>query len=168
VEDLSERSVKVTWISSGDIAPPAFDAHLRQQRQPTEQRTEATWFAPTCMLLNVGTTFHGEPRSQGVTTRNPHLGTPERPGQTHYWFWTTRNFAISPEANAAIRPIVENIFRNEYKPMLEAQQSRIGPDEFWSMKPVLLATDAAAVRARRKLAALLEIDANRGEAVSAT
>lgn len=31
VEDLSERSVKVTWLSSGDMAPPAFDAQLRLQ-----------------------------------------------------------------------------------------------------------------------------------------
>ena len=159
VEDLSERSVKVTWLSSGDAAPPAFDAALREQGQPTDQWTEVTWFAPSCMSLNVGATLQGEPRSQGISTQNLHLGTPERPGHTHYWYWTTRDFAISPEANAAIRPMIENVFRNEDKPMLEAQQSRIGQSDFWSMKPVLLAPDAAAVRARRKLAALLETEA---------
>lgn len=159
VEDLSERSVRVTWLSSGDLAPPAFDAALRQQGQPTDQWTEVTWFAPSCMRLNVGATLQGEPRSQGITTLNLHLGTPEQPGRTHYWYWTTRNFAISPEANAAIRPMIENVFRNEDKPMLEGQQARIGQNEFWSMKPVLLAPDAGAVRARRKLAALLALEA---------
>jgi vanillate O-demethylase monooxygenase subunit len=114
------------------------------------------------MLLNVGATLQGEPRSEGATTRNLHLGTPEKPGHTHYWFWTTRDFAISPEANAVIRPMVEHIFRNEDKPMLEAQQSRIGHNEFWSMKPVLLAPDAAAVRARRKLAALMQSESTSG------
>jgi len=166
VEDLSERSVKVTWLSSGDIAPPAFDAVLRQQGQPTDQWTEVTWFAPSCMHLSVGATLLGEPRSQGISTLNLHLGTPERPGHTHYWFWSTRDFAISPEANAAIRPIIENVFRTEDKPMLEAQQSRIGQNEFWSMKPVLLAPDAGAVRVRRKLAAVLEMEV-RSQAVPA-
>jgi len=39
--------------------------------------------------------------------------------------------------------------------MLEAQQRRIGTAEFWSLKPVLLAGDAGAVRVRRKLQALV-------------
>ena len=168
VEDLSERSVKVTWISSGDIAPPHFDAHLRQQRQPTDQWTQVTWFAPSCMHLSVGATLLGEPRSQGAGTLNLHLGTPQRPGHTHYWFWTTRDFAISAEANAFIRPQVEHIFRNEDKPILEAQQSRIGQNECWAKKPVLLAPDAGAVRARRKLAALLELESGPGELAPAT
>jgi phenylpropionate dioxygenase-like ring-hydroxylating dioxygenase large terminal subunit len=158
VEDLSERSLKISWISNGDIAPHAFDMHLRAQGQLTEQWTEVTWTAPSNMLLSVGATLQGEARSEGVATLNLHLGTPERPGHTHYWYWTTRDFAISAEANAFIRPMVENVFRCEDKPMLEAQQSRIGEHEFWSLKPVLLLVDAGAVRARRKLAALSELE----------
>lgn len=161
VEDLTERSVKISWISSGDIAPPAFDMHLRQQRQPTDQWTEVTWTAPSNMLLSVGATLQGKPRADGVATLNLHLGTPERPGHTHYWYWATRDFAISPEANAAIRPMIEHVFRHEDKPMLEAQQQRMGGQDFWSLKPVLLSPDAGAVRARRKLAALIEAEAAR-------
>jgi len=160
VEDLSERSVRISWLSSGDAAPPAFDAHLRAQRQPTDQWTVVTWTAPACMLLSVGATLQGEERSAGVSTLNLHLGTPERPGHTHYWYWTTRDFAISPEANAAIRPLIEHVFCHEDKPMLEAQQRRIGEQDFWSLKPVLLAPDAGAVRARRKLAALTEAESS--------
>lgn len=159
VEDLSERSLKISWISSGDIAPPAFDAHLRQQGQPTDQWTDVTWNSGANMLLSVGATLQGEPRSQGVATLNLHLGTPERPGHTHYWYWTTRDFAISPEANAAIRPMIEYVFHHEDKPMLEAQQRRMGDQEFWSLHPVLLAPDVGAVRARRKLKALVEKEA---------
>ena len=168
VEDLSDRRVKVTWTSSGDVAAPAFDAHLRVQNQPTDQWTEVTWFAPSCMYLSVGVTLLGEPRSRGLSSVNLHLGTPERPGHAHYWYWTTRDFAISPEANAAIRPMIEHVFRNEDKPMLEAQQARIGQNEFWSMKPVLLAPDAGAVRVRRKLAALMEMDSGRDQATANT
>lgn len=156
VDDLSTRSVKVSWLSSGDTAPPAFDAHLRQQGQPTDQWTEVTWVAPANMILSVGATLQGEPREKGVDSLNLHLGTPERPGHTHYWYWSTRDFAVSPEANAFIRNMVEGVFRNEDKPMLEAQQRSIGIQDFWAMNPVLLSTDAGAVRARRKLSALVE------------
>jgi vanillate O-demethylase monooxygenase subunit len=132
--------------------------HLHKQGQATDQWTEVTWTAPSNMLLSVGATLQGEPRSAGVGTLNLHLGTPERPGHTHYWYWATRDFAISEQANAFIRPMVENVFRSEDKPMLEAQQSRMGEHEFWSLKPVLLPPDAGAVRARRKLALLIEAE----------
>ena len=39
--------------------------------------------------------------------------------------------------------------------MLERRQLRIGDTDFWSLKPIPLSGDAAAVKARRKLAQLL-------------
>jgi len=107
VTDLGERSARVAWISSGDLAPPAFDMHLREQGQPTDQWTEVTWTAPGCMLLNVGATLQGEPHSQGIDTLNLHLATPETEGRCHYWYWTTRNFAVVnaySRRSAATRP----------------------------------------------------------------
>lgn len=155
VTDLGERSVRVTWLSSGDQAPPAFDRHLREPGRPADQWTEVTWTAPGVMQLYVGATLQGEPRKQGVDTCNLHLATPETAGRTHYWYWSTRNFAIDAHANAAIRPIIEFAFSQQDKPMLEAQQRRIGDAAFWSLKPIMLAGDAGAVRARRKLDALI-------------
>lgn len=156
VEDLSERSVRITWLSSGDLAPPAFDAHLRRQGEPTDQWTEVTWVAPSMMLLRLGATLQGEAHAQGVEAMTWHIATPESAGRTHYWYWSSRNFAISPQANAAIKPMVEHAFSQQDKPMLEAQQQRIGDAEFWSLKPVLLPSDAGAVRVRRKLDALIQ------------
>ncbi|WP_341887236.1 aromatic ring-hydroxylating dioxygenase subunit alpha [Variovorax sp. YR752] len=153
--DLGERSMRVAWLSSGDQAPPAFDEHLRLRGQATDQWTEVTWTAPCAMLLRVGAALQGEQRERGVDTANLHLATPEAAGRTHYWYWSTRNFAVNPHANAAIRPIVEFAFSQQDKPRLEAQQRRIGDAEFWSLRPVLLASDAGAVRARRKLDALI-------------
>lgn len=151
VTDLGERSTRITWLSSGDLAPPAFDMHLREQGRPTDQWTEVTWTAPGCMLLNVGATLQGEPREQGIDTLNLHLTTPETEGRCHYWYWTTRNFAVDARANEHVRGLIEHAFSQQDKPMLEAQQRRIGTAEFWSLKPVLLPGDAGAVRVRRKL-----------------
>lgn len=158
VEDLSSRSLRVSWISNGDVAPPVFDAHLRRQGQLTDQWTEVTWLAPAVMVLTVGATLQGEARSEGVDSLNLHLGTPGSDGFTHYWYWSTRDFAISPEANAHIRPMVEHVFMHEDKPMLEAQQQRIGARDFLSQKPVLLTIDAASMRVRRKLQALADAE----------
>lgn len=158
VTDLGARAVRITWLSSGDKAPAAFDNFLRKQGQPTDQWTEVTWSAPGNMLLQVGASLQGEPREQGVDTLNLHLATPESAERTHYWYWTTRNFAIEAHANAAIRPMVEHAFSQQDKPMLEAQQRRIGSAEFWSLQPVLLPGDAGAVRVRRKLDALIKAE----------
>jgi phenylpropionate dioxygenase-like ring-hydroxylating dioxygenase large terminal subunit len=158
ITDLSERSLNVVWLSNGERAPPAFEAHLRRQGEPTDQWTEVTWTGPGNMLLRVGATLQGESRSQGVEAQALHLATPETESTTHYWFWSTRSFAISAEANAHIRGFVEYAFAQQDKPMLEAQYRNMDGAEFWSMKPLLLSTDAAAVRARRKLAKLIEAE----------
>jgi vanillate O-demethylase monooxygenase subunit len=155
VTDPDDRSVRIAWISSGDLAPHVFDMHLRRQGQPTDQWTEVTWTAPGCMLLNVGATLRGEPRERGVDTLNLHLTTPETATSCHYWYWTTRNFAIDAHANAEIQSFVRHAFEQQDKPMLEAQQRRIGGAEFWALKPVLLPGDAGAVRVRRKLQQLI-------------
>lgn len=155
VSDLGERSVRIAWISSGDVTPPAFDMHLREQGRPTDQWTEVIWTAPGCMQLNVGSTLLGEPRERGVDSLNLHLVTPETSRSCHYWFWTTRDFAVNPEANEHIRKLVEHAFSMQDKPMLEAQQRVIGDAEFVSLNPVLLPGDPGSMRVRRKLEQLI-------------
>jgi hypothetical protein len=48
--------------------------------------------------------------------------------------------------------------------MLEAQQKEIGSNDFWSLKPVLLQSDAGAVRARRTLDQLIRREQHETEA----
>jgi phenylpropionate dioxygenase-like ring-hydroxylating dioxygenase large terminal subunit len=156
VADPSARSVNIAWHSTGDVAPRAFDMHLRVQNQPTDQWTEVTWTAPSLMLLRVGATLRGEPQEAGVDTLSLHLATPESLGKTHYWYWSSRNFARTAADNANIKPMIERAFKSEDKPMLEAQQTRVGAADFWSLHPVLLPGDVGAVRVRRKLQALIE------------
>lgn len=158
ISDLGDRMVKIAWMSSGDVAPYAFDMNLREQGKPTDQWTEVTWTAPSSMLLRAGATLLGEAREAGADTLNLHLATPATATTTHYWYWSSRKFAVSPEANAMITPMVVNVFKLEDKPMLEAQQQRMGGAEFWSLKPVLLPGDAGAVRVRRKLKALVDTE----------
>jgi vanillate O-demethylase monooxygenase subunit len=159
VTEPAPRSVCISWVSSGEAAPPAFDMNLKRQGQPTDQWTDVTWTAPATMLLHAGATLQGEPRSAGAGTTNLHIATPETATTVHYWYWSTRDFAVNAEANAHIKPIVESVFRDEDKPMLEAQQRRIGKHDLWELKPVLLPADAGIVRVRRRLQALIDAEA---------
>ncbi len=159
VSEPDKRSVHVAWRVQGEVAPASFDAHLPTPGQPADQWTEATWTAPCLMRLDVGATPVGAPREQGVRVAALHIATPEVAGRTHYWYWSARDFAVGEQANAHIKPLIERAFIHEDKPMLEAQQRRLGSAEFWSLKPVLLAGDAGAVRARRKLDALIAAEA---------
>ncbi len=154
----SDRSLKISWVSSGDIAPPAFDRHLRLQGQPTDQWTDVTWTAPSTMLLRVGATLQGEPREAGANSANLHLATPETATTMHYWYWSTREFAVSAEENVVLKQVVEGIFRGEDKPMLELQQQRVGEADLWSLRPLVLPCDTGAVRVRRKLQALISAE----------
>ena len=148
------KGVKV----SGEPTIAAFDVHLREQGKATEQWSEVTWTAAGNMHLRTGATLLGEERSQGVEAMTLHLATPETATSAHYWYWSIRNFAISPEANSQIQKFIEFAFVQQDKPMLEAQQRAMQGREFWSLRPILLASDAGAVRARRKLDQLVQAE----------
>ena len=118
---------------------------------------EVVWQAPALMVLATATTVAGRPSTPGDEARTLHNMVPETATTTHYFYCSVRGFLTDdPEFGAYIRKALLNAFENEDKPMIEAQQRRIGERDFWSMKPLLLKTDAAAVRARRKLDVLIE------------
>ena len=115
------------------------------------------------MKLRVGATLLGEARENGFEAVVIHAATPEAHQRTHQWFFGVNNQLDQPEEERRrSTAYVREIFVREDAPMLEAQQRRIAEADFWSLRPVLLPGDAGAVRARRKLAAL--IDAERSAA----
>jgi vanillate O-demethylase monooxygenase subunit len=90
---------------------------------------------------------------------SPQLFTPETARSTHYWFGVCLPKAAGPEGAAIVDQAVLGLrapFASEDSPMLEAQQASMGDAEFWSLRPVLLEGDAAAVRVRRLLDGLIK------------
>jgi len=53
-------------------------------------------------------------------------------------------------------------FNEQDKPMLEAQQQNVGDVDIMDLKPVLLATDAGAVRIRRVLKSMIDSEEKSG------
>lgn len=94
-----------------------------------------------------------------VPFTNPHLFTPETAGTSHYWFaMCLRKDSAGPHGQHVadeIAKVFGDTFDKEDTPMLELQQSSIGDDDFWGLKPVLLVGDAAGVRVRRQLDQLI-------------
>lgn len=122
---------------------------------------DVRWNPPASMLLTVTVAPTGKPRSSGRTIHIPHIFTPEKSDSSHYWYASCFVLSDHTDGAAQAEKHVEGLtvpFSNEDLPMLEAQQQAIGNQDFWALKPVLLPTDAAAVRARRVLDTLIQTE----------
>ncbi|MES2264871.1 MAG: aromatic ring-hydroxylating dioxygenase subunit alpha [Pseudomonadota bacterium] len=122
---------------------------------------DVRWDAPASMLLDAGAVATGGTREQGKSFPLPHLFAPETDKTTHYWFAVCFPKAMGDFGAQLAQEQVDGLavpFTNEDLPMLEAQQSMMGDADFWSLKPVLLAGDAGAVRARRVLDQLIDAE----------
>lgn len=156
IEDLDEGTVRISWWATGAPAGEFFARFLRDPAAPADQWLEATWTAPSIVVLRTGATMAGEPRESGFDSSVMHISTPETATTSHYWYWGTINIEFDVPTTEAIQKMARFAFEQQDKPMLEAQQHATGDAPFWSLDPVLLPGDAGAVRARRKLDALIE------------
>jgi phenylpropionate dioxygenase-like ring-hydroxylating dioxygenase large terminal subunit len=154
-------TVVAEWNSQDCVPPPAFVAMVA----PAERAdiwTEVVWQAPALMILGTAAKPTGVPRTATDESYTLHNMVPETETSTHYFACSTRRFLIDDaDFSTFLKSTLEHAFVHEDKPMLEKQQARMGTPDLWALDPILLKVDAAAVRARRKLDAL--IVAERGE-----
>ena len=133
--------------------PPSWALPLVPEGALIDQWLEMRWHAPASMALFIGMALTGTDRKQFVTKpmANPHIITPETYKTSHYFY--TREPGDHSEEMA------RRVFNEEDQPMIEAAQKAVGDNEFWSLKPISLASDAAAIAARRRLIKLRKIEA---------
>ncbi|WP_044558579.1 aromatic ring-hydroxylating dioxygenase subunit alpha [Azospirillum sp. B4] len=130
--------------------------------QLVDRWLDVRWTAPSNMLLLAGATATGRPREEGRETPTIHLFTPETETTTHYWFAISFPQAMGEMGKAMAEEHIEGLsipFATEDLPMLEAQQQSMGDSDFWALKPILLAGDGGAVRARRVMDRMLKEEA---------
>ena len=145
-------SIRISWLANDCLAPPAFAAHFPDSAAPAEVWTIVNWYAPGVMVLEAGAAPAGRPRSEGVNSFSLHVMTPETSHTTHYFYANTRTFKLDDTAfNEELSAFLYAIFSGDDKPMLEAQQNRMGDRDFWDLKPALLSIDSGAVAVRRRL-----------------
>ena len=132
---------------------------LFERDEPVDAWIDVVWDPPALMTLIFGMTDVGGAREGARETLNVHFMTPETERSTHYFWASCRTFRMEePGLNETLKAGVEAAFSMEDKPMIEAQQAMIGSADFWSLHPVLLQGDGAAVLARRTLAKLIEAE----------
>jgi phenylpropionate dioxygenase-like ring-hydroxylating dioxygenase large terminal subunit len=157
-------TIVAEWISEDCVPPPAFVAMVA----PAERAdiwTEVVWQAPALMILGTAAKPTGIPRTAADESYTLHNMVPETETSTHYFACSTRRFLVDDaDFSAFLKSTLEHAFVHEDKPMLEKQQARMGTPDLWALDPILLKVDAAAVRARRRLDAL--IVAERAEGVA--
>lgn len=135
--------------------------------QIVDRWLDTRWNAPAVMELWVGIAPAGaeDPRKVGKQIPFTHLFTPETATTTHYWFGTSYPKRMGEEGRRRADEDIKYLrqpFEEEDLPLLEAQQKAMGDAEFWSLKPVLLAGDGAAVRVRRVLDAMRKAEQAEG------
>ncbi|HWW65739.1 MAG TPA: aromatic ring-hydroxylating dioxygenase subunit alpha [Sphingomonadaceae bacterium] len=149
-----EGKVVAEWLSEGCEPPPAFKAMVPEGK--ADIWTQVVWSAPALMVLGTAAKPAGIARTAEDEAFTLHNMVPETATTTHYFFCSTRRFLPhDADFSALLRQTLTQAFEREDKPMLEKQQARMGTDDLWSLEPILLSTDAPAVRARRRLDRLI-------------
>jgi vanillate O-demethylase monooxygenase subunit len=139
---------------------PAWATFLPPEMK-TDHWLDMRWHAPASMLLEIGLCPAGMDRANMPMPPmlQPHIITPETQTRSHYFYGFARLEGTEGEDQ------VGRAFKEEDQPMLEAVQRSMGDADFWAQKPVILAVDAGAIRARRRLMKLRRDEAP--EAVAA-
>lgn len=145
----------VTNIDNPEFPENAWSANGRK----VDLWDDIRWHAPATLSLSSGVVLTGRPREEGCEIPSAHIITPETAERSHY-FWGSALPCESPLSDDAFIGVLSQAFDAEDKPMIENAQRRMGGTDFWELKPVLLATDAAAVRVRRILREMIRAQAS--------
>lgn len=115
------------------------------------------WRAPANMKLKMVFVAAGADKNSGIRAWGAELVTPETDATCHY-FWTfCRDFRLDDSAlDAILGQAIAHVFTNEDGWMIGCVQENMGTEtDLVAMRPVILPTDNAAIRARRILRNLI-------------
>jgi vanillate O-demethylase monooxygenase subunit len=158
------RTVHSLRLTRGEIVASALaEAYGIPTDRPVDRWLDVRYEVPGQLELWSGWAPAGseDPRRAGRALPFVHLFTPETATTTHYWFATSYPRRMGEEGERRAKrdiAFLRGPFEREDLPVLEAQQRSIGERDFWSLQPVLLPGDAAAVLARRLLDALIDAE----------
>jgi len=158
--DSTETSVTVTRARRGITPSKLFDLMFRDDGQPVDNWSIMRWTAPSCLRHEAGICPPGAGRDEGITVIGTHLVTPSEKGRCTYHVAAVR---LGPSRGDDDGGLAEQLsalrkyaFDEQDRPVLEAQQRAYdlagGPE---ALRPVMLSIDAAPLRARRVLAAIV-------------
>ena len=143
------------WIAKDAETPLAYKAMVPEGN--CDLHIKLRYLMPGCLILeNVVVPTGREPTAQDIRT-TMHNMTPETETTSHYFVTSVRRFnQEDTQVTERIKQALLAAFVDEDKPLLEKQQISMGTPDFYSLSPVLLKIDTAAVLARRVLDAKIK------------
>lgn len=149
----SRRSIASTF------APPSFRPFMKEPDSPVEYWLNIRWYPPAVCQLEVGVKPVGAPHSEALIRLGTHIVTPDTPISSRYFYASSRNYNLDDKAADEETATWQRVgFHQQDKPMLEAVQRRMKTPDLFSLNPVLLTSDAAAVRVRRVLSSMISAE----------
>ena len=135
-----------------DSTPPDWAKPMLNEGERVDQYLHMRWHAPSCMDLSIGMARAGSGGADFVvpSMRNPHIITPETQETCHYFY----DHAPGEEEAARAR----QVFVMEDEPMIAAAHEGLNGQDFWDARPLILPSDAGAIRARRRLMQLRNVE----------
>jgi vanillate O-demethylase monooxygenase subunit len=129
-------------------------------------RAHMRWTVPSNLYLDAGMTEVGASEQTGPAIPTAHLLTPETETATHYFWMVGRNRQqTNTELGKMIHEGVAQAFVSEDEPMIARVYENMAGADLFSLRPILLPGDAAAVQARRLLAKAIEHESIKAVAV---
>ncbi|QUT07814.1 aromatic ring-hydroxylating dioxygenase subunit alpha [Sphingobium phenoxybenzoativorans] len=121
------------------------------------------WDAPANMLLKLHFVSRDPGDDRELRIWGAELVTPETETSCHYFWSASRNFRLDDDVfGQQLGDAIANVFRFEDGAMIAEVQANMGDEtDLIAMRPVILPTDQAAIRARRIVGKLLRAEQNR-------
>lgn len=149
VEQDATGAIWNRWDMTG-APPPGWAAAMVGDGGRVDQALHIRWHAPASLALFIEMRRTGEAGPLVPPMANPHILTPETATSTHYFFTHAPGEAEAAQAR--------RVFLEEDEPMIAAQADAMAGADFWDLRPLILPSDAGAVRARRRLMQMLRTE----------
>jgi len=148
--------VIMDWWMPNTIAAPGFDPIFETGDALADVWLTIRWQPAASLVLEVGTSLAGVGRENGRRFLLTNLLTPESETSYRYLWAASRTDKIDSDiVDQVLLGVLKHAFDIDDAPMIAACTARMKGRSLWDMKPLLLETDAGAVRVRRVLADLI-------------
>jgi phenylpropionate dioxygenase-like ring-hydroxylating dioxygenase large terminal subunit len=144
------------WMPSSSV-PPNYRGLLTDPDAPMDHWIDTRWFAPATVTIDFGITPPGAAREDGYWSIGLHIVTPETATSSHYFYANSRSFRLNdPEVDQQRKRFQDVAFGEQDRPIIENCFQNMGTGDIFALDPVLLSSDAGAIRMRRRLRKMID------------
>lgn len=126
---------------------------------------DVDWWAPSYCSFLLSVRPADEPEAELVRICNLHAAIPEAERTSNYYFRSVRNYG--GEDSAVIMQQIGDFIFGQDKPVLEAQQRKVGDHDVFDLSPISFAGDRLPMEARRIIGEMLAQEVSAVELMAA-